>query len=234
MSGFRKCVVAATVGLLGVALAVSTAQATIIGYGLEGDFFTPPPEGQSRNGVDSTGERLNIDRNVTATLDAGTYQITDFSFFATSNIGSATPLLASLTSGNDEFTVLWIGDAVDLPDTSFTEVSADLAASFTLTGTTTVYAGFFTSDGGRVGHNNGGTSSDPLLYGVTAHNSSFTPPTTAGDVMTFGSFPTLARTYAFSLTVVPEPSTWAMLGVVLLPSLGLWFGWRKRGLSHVE
>ena len=231
MSGLRKCATAAFVCLLGVVLAASTAQATIIGCGLEGDLLP------SRSGADA-GERLNIDRNVTATLAAGTYQITDFSFFASVNStdpspnGAATPLLASLTGGNDTFTTLWVGDAVAAPDG--TEVSVDPAASFTLTETTTVYAGFFTSNGGRVGFNGGGPESDPLVYGVTAHLTSVPAELVAGDSITFGTYSTLARTYAFSLTVVPEPSTWAMLGVMLLPSLGFWFRRRKHRMSHVK
>ena len=216
MSGLRKCATAAFVCLLGMALAASSAQATIIGPGVEA----------STTGVDSA-ERLNIDRTITATLAAGTYQITDFSFFATANAGTVTPLLATLTNAStNEFTAFWIGDAVDSPATAYTAVSVDPTASITLTDTTTLYAGFFTSGGGRVAYDS--------TVGLTAHDNEFTAPTSPGDVISNFSHPTLVRTYAFSLTVVPEPSTWVMLGVVLLPSLGLWFGWPKRGPSHVE
>ena len=81
-----------------------TANAAMIG----------PGSGLAGGGVDGSGSRLNIDNTVFPNLAAGTYDVIDFEYRATTNVGNVQPFLAELTGAN-MYDVLWVGPTSPSP-----------------------------------------------------------------------------------------------------------------------
>jgi hypothetical protein len=154
-----------------------------------------------------SGDRLNIDAAHPLTLGAGQYNVDDFSFLGANAGGTVTPFLARLTA-SDTYETVWVGDGVG-------GVAGDLAVNpaggFTLAGSETLFAGFYTAGGANINFTEG--VGRPPGFGVTEHDSSFSGPTGSGQVVSGFSNPDLARTYSFSVGVaaVPEPGCAALL-----------------------
>ena len=166
------------------------------------------------------GERLNIDQAHPLTLGAGLYDVDDCSFLSSAAAGTVTPFLARLT-GTDTYETVWVGGAVG---GILGGVSVNPTGSFLLSGTETLFAGFYTADGGRVAFTEG--VGRPPGFGISEHDNSFAGPTAAGQVVGGFSNPNLERTYSFSVgvTAVPEPGSAMLLAVG-----GLFLAGRRRG-----
>ena len=155
-------------------------------------------------------DRLNVDL-LFSTLAAGTYSVSDWSLNVRDNAqgGTITPMLLIGAPGN--YTTLWVGSAFDPSSNGAQTVSE--SGSFTLAATTEVYAGFFTQGGGSgiiaLDSNNSGAGN----FSLTDHDTAFTAPAGIGESVTGISNPALGRTYAFEINVVPEPSTFGLLGL---------------------
>lgn len=172
--------------------------------------------------LDSSGGRINIDTSTPLTLAPGTYTASLFNFDA-GTVGDVTPFLATLTSDN-LYQAIAVGD--DLAVTGLnTDASAPFGGSaiFTLTATTTVYAGIASDTQNPIFLDNN-TSPFTDHEGGGQPASSYVV-TLGGQVPPDGNFsnPDLGRTYAFSVTVVPEPTTLA--GVLVV---GAALGLRRR------
>lgn len=168
----------------------------------------------------ATGGRINLDNTTPLTLGPGTYNATLFTFDAGQS-GDVTPFLARETSPN-VFQAIAVGATQNLlgfeQDTS---VPFGGSAVFTLATTTTVFAGITSNVQNPIFLDNG--------VGLTDHEAAGAPSytvTVGGTVPPDGSFsnPDLGRTYAFSVTVVPEPSS---IGLILLGATSL-LGMRRR------
>jgi len=194
-----------------VSLFAANATAAMIGAGV----------GISLEEVDTPGggPRLNIDENYTLTLDAGSYIATSFSFAAGQD-GDATPFLATLTGNNDnEYEVIALGGQTVLAGAPAT-VTVPFGGSdlFTLSETTTLYAGFV---------NSADSPHNPIYLDngtvtTTDHDNVFAPITSVGQLIGSPAEPfghaNLGRTYAFSIDVqvVPEPSALALAAIGVL------------------
>ena len=167
--------------------------------------------------LDGGGGRINVDTSNPLTLGPGTYTASLFNFDAGQS-GDVTPFLATLTSG-DLYEAIAVG-ADQTVSGVMTDASVPFggSATFTLTATTTIYAGIASDTQNPIFLDNG---TGPF----TEHEGGGQPAssyvvTLGGPVPPDGSFsnPNLARTYAFSVTVVPEPTTFAaaLLGSLVL------------------
>jgi hypothetical protein len=163
----------------------------------------------------NNGPRINIDEFYTATLNAGTYKATTFSYAAGQD-GDAIPFLASLTGANpNEYQIIALGGTVNITGTPVTQtVPFGGSDTFTLTGQTTVFAGFTNSP----------TSPHNPIYldnntaATTDHDNVIEVPITSvgqlvGSPSTPMSHANLGRTYAFSIQVVPEPTGLSLLAL---------------------
>jgi hypothetical protein len=171
-------------------------------------LLTIGPGFLSNAGADG-GERLNIDAAHPLTLSPGSYNVDDFSFQSTAAAGTVTPFLARST-GTDSYQTVWVGGAVG---GILGDLAVDPTGGFTLTGSESLFAGFYTASGGRVAYTEG--VARPPGFGLSEHDDTFTGPSAAGQSVTGFSFPDLARTYSFSVgvTAVPEPASAALLSL---------------------
>jgi hypothetical protein len=160
----------------------------------------------SNGGLDG-GERLNIDVAHPLTLGAGEYNVDDFSFLSLQASGVVTPFLAR-SVGTDSYETVWVGSGVAA---LLGDMAIDPSGGFTLSGTETLFAGFYTAGGGRVAFTEG--VGRPPGFGLTEHDSDFTGPISAGQSVSGFTNPDLARTYSFSVgvTPVPEPASATLL-----------------------
>jgi hypothetical protein len=166
------------------------------------------------------GERLNVDNNRSMTLVPGAYSVDDFSFNGMAAAGTVRPFLARLT-GDNTYETVWVGDAVG---GALGGVSVDPTGGFTLTTGETLFAGFYTADGGRVAFTEG--VARPPGFGVTDHAGTVTPVTGAGEAITNFSNANLERTYSFSIGVAPVPEPGA--ATLLAAAAGGLFVRRRR------
>jgi len=148
-------------------------------------------------------ERLNIDLTFT-TLDAGTYNVTDWQLnviMSNSGTGEVTPMLLSGTPPS--YSILWLGTAYD-PDVDGIQTAPE-TGSFTLDAPTDIYAGFFSTNLGSeiiaTDIDNSGTG-----FSSTDHDNDFIAPTQVGDTVGDFSHAGLGRTYAFEINVVEGSS----------------------------
>jgi len=144
-------------------------------------------------------ERLNIDNTFT-TLDAGTYDVTDWRLnVAMSNAGTGevTPMLLSGTPPS--YTILWIGTAFD-PEVDGLQAASE-TGNFILEAQTDIYAGFFSTNLGSeiiaTDADNSGSG-----FSSTDHDNDFIAPTDVGQTVGDFSHAGLGRTYAFEINVV--------------------------------
>ena len=165
------------------------------------------------------GERLNVDAAHPLTLAAGQYNVDDFSFLSTAAVGTVTPFLVRST-GDNSYETVWVGAAVN---GVLGDVASNPSGDFTLAATETLYAGFYTADGGRVAYTEG--VGRPPGFGLTEHDADFVGPIGSGQAVTGFSFADLARTYSFSVGVVPVPEPG---GAALLAIGGMLFARRRR------
>ena len=162
------------------------------------------------------GPRINIDEGHAATLDAGPYRVVSFSFAAGQD-GDAIPFLATLTGNNpNEYEIIALGDQVDISGAPVTQtVPFGGSDTFSLSASTTVYAGFTNSDASP--HNpvylDNGTAE------TTDHDNAIEEAiTSVGQLVGSPANPIshadLGRVYAFSIDVqlIPEPSALVLLG----------------------
>jgi hypothetical protein len=217
---------------------VSIATATIIGGG------TSVP---GAAGLDGTQGRDIVDITTTASLPAGTYQATLFDALIRADLASdakATPFLAIVSStpgstGNgtssDLFKIIAVGaeQTYDGSSTGLQSRAFGGSNTFTLTGTTTVYAGFASNPATLNPVTGIGTGS----YGIdlwSVVGSAYYTPVVGNDTVTLASGGDRAagfgRQYAFDIQVnpVPEPS-----GMVLLLIGFAGLGFRRRRSSVV-
>ncbi len=152
-------------------------------------------------------ERLNVDRTTFINLPAGFYNVDDFRLnvsthdAGSSGAGTIAPMLLSGTPAN--YTTLWVGPDYDPSANGIQTVGYGAGAQqFALGAATDVYAGIFTKNSGSAiigldADNSGSGNSN------TDHDSAFTAPTGAGDLVTDFSNANLGRTYAFEVNVSP-------------------------------
>jgi hypothetical protein len=118
-----------------------------------------------------------------------------------------------LTRSTGSYTTLWLGSALD-PSANGTQTISE-NGFFTLTGTTEVYAGFFTQGSGSgiiaLDSSNAGAGN----LSLTDHDTAFTAPTGISEAVGGISNPALARTYAFGINavLVPEPGCLGLLAL---------------------
>ena len=148
---------------------------------------------------DPDGDRLNVDRRPLR-LPAGTYHITDWRLAVADHTqgddGTITPMLLTGKPGAPgSYTTVWIGDAFDPTDDGEQTVTA--RGRFTLTQSTDVYAGFFTSRGGSaiIAHS---------MSGSTDHSAVFNRPSEPGQAVERFAHRGLNRTYAFAIRVIAD------------------------------
>ena len=203
---------AAVAVLATIVCVTASAHAQIIGAGtaIANDEVDTP----------GTGGRINLDNSNPISFAAGTYRASLFTFDAGQS-GDVTPFLAVETSPN-VFQAIAVGATQNLLGSELdTSVPFGGSAVFTLAATTIVFAGITSETQNPIFLDNG--------VGLTDHEAAGAPSytvTVGGTVPPDGVFsnPNLGRTYAFSVTVVPEPSS---IGLGLLGAIGF-FGRRRR------
>jgi hypothetical protein len=159
----------------------------------------------------STGPRTNIDLGYSLILDPGHYQAVNFSF-AYGQDGVTIPFLARAAAGGG-YEILAVGDTQTVTGTGTLTVGFGGDSTFELDETTRVFAGIT----GLIDHDN------PVrLQNNTATWTDHSGFKTVGVGGTISGFTTLGRTYAFQITVVPEPSSSLMAVAGLLAVLTLW------------
>ncbi len=198
-------------GLIIMALASTASANTIIG---PGDVVTTSADGADRGIV--------VDLNAPQTLLAGSYTATNFNYefstlpHALPTAGAVTPLLLTSPSPGN-YTVIAMGDTRTFTgDTAFAAHSFGGTSTFTLAADTTVYAGYYSIGDGF--HN---TQLAPIGFAGTG-NSFFrygADSPVVGNAISGGSGGVETRTYDFSITVIPEPSSFGMLGAAAMAML---------------
>ncbi|MCF6226866.1 MAG: discoidin domain-containing protein [Xanthomonadales bacterium] len=167
--------------------------------GNDGTLIGPGSDITDATSTDTYGQqRLIVDR-AAINLEAGSYDVTNFSLFVASASGTKTITPMLLTGSPSSYTTLWVGEAYD-PTISNTIQDVPQTTSFSLAAATEVYAGFFTSVTGSdiiyLNVNNSGTGNSVTDYDVT-----FTAPTGVGETVENFSSMGHSRTYAFSIDV---------------------------------
>ena len=218
ISGITKSFIALLIAFSLTFGLIANSSADTIGAGIA-ILDLPGPDIQVDTPSDGTTDqsRQNLDQSFTATLDAGEYIGTGWSFRA-GQAGSVIPYIA-LATGPDSYEILAVGEQFDVTSEL---LDLDLVgvpfggSSFTLTSSTEVF-------GGIVNPTVAG-SQNPIYTNI---NSGFTmdhdnnadgqlsPAVVGGTVDGFGHA-NLARSYAFSIEVdpVPEPSTAILITVL--------------------
>ena len=219
MKAFTKSLLSASVA---IGLVANAEAATIIGAGT-GILTLGGADVQVDTPSDGTTDqsRQNLDDTFTATLAAGVYSITSFSYQA-GQTGSVIPYLAKLTAA-DTYEILGVGDQIDVT-TLDADVTVPFGGSnqFTLSESTVVYAGIVNPTG--AGAQN--PIKTNLASGATVDHDNnadglISQAAVGGTVDGFGHA-NLGRSYAFSVAVdaVPEPSS-ALLSLLGVAVIGL-------------
>ncbi len=196
-------------------IASSHAQLVTVGAGT-GILGLPDPNNQVDTPTDGTTDqsRQNLDQDFTATLGPGTYEGAVWTYQA-GQTGSVIPYIA-FSTGADSYEILAVGTQVDV-DSSGLNVDVTVlfgGSPFTLTSSTEIF-------GGIVNPTVAG-SQNPIWTNLNSGNTvdhdnnadgNLSPAVVGGTVDGFGHA-NLARSYAFSIDVVPEPSTGLMITVL--------------------
>jgi hypothetical protein len=203
---------------------ISNAHAVTIGAG-PGILLLVGANNASDTPTDGTTDqsRQNLDDSFTATLGAGTYIASSWSYNA-GQTGSVIPYLA-MSTGPNTYQVLAVGSQVDIVGGFGSDVTVTFGGSseFTLGASTEIFAGIFNPPG--AGSQNPITTN--LASGSTVDHDNnadglISPISVGAPVDGFGHAD-LARSYAFSIDVqpVPEPSSalFSMLGLAGLTIL---------------
>jgi hypothetical protein len=202
---------------------VGNAQAETVGAGI-GILDLPGANNTWDTSSDGTTDqsRQNVDISFTATLDAGEYIGTTWSYRA-GQTGSVIPYLA-LRTGDHSYQILAVGNQVDVGEDGLdVDVTVPFGgSSFTLEGSTEIFAG--TVNPTEPGSQNPIYTNLASGYFMDHDNNAdgmLSPAVVGGTVDGLGHT-NLARSYAFSIDVslVPEPST-ALSMIVLTGIAGL-------------
>lgn len=206
------------------------AAAGVLGFSVSaGAAIIGPTVTTSFTGVDSGGQRVNVDENNPIVLSAGTYTASQFSYFATSTSTNTTPFLAinsDLATPNpsgdiNSFTIIAAGSTRTTAPVSGTNIvqtdvfGGGTNATFILTQATKVFAGVSSGTAGSTTDNN---SIGYITSGQVDHNNPGTTaftPTVGGNIPSFTNA-NLGRTYGFDITVnqiTPEPAALSLLGL---------------------
>jgi hypothetical protein len=229
-----KHVVSFSVAAAIVLMGLSAANAASITFG---------PQVFTGGSADSSGTRANFDLVTPATLSAGAYALTNFSFEA-AQAGDAVPVLATVSgtagSGTETYTIIAVGNDTSVSVTGFNSV-AENATFVVPLGGENVYAGFVNETAQPVAFNGSGGNTD--AHFDPGHNLVDGTPVVVGNTFVenggngSGSSSStaayeLARTYQFSETVtaLPEPSS--IVALVGLCGMGLLLVVRRRRRRH--
>lgn len=206
---------------------IASSHAQTIGAGI-GILDLPGADNTVDTPTDGNNDqsRQNLDQTFTATLDAGVYEGSTWSYRA-GQTGSVIPYIAFAT-GPDSYEILAVGAQVDI-DSAGLDVDVTVpfgGAPFELTGPTELFAGIVNPTG--VGSQNPiytNLNSGSTMDHDNNNDGAMSPAVVGGAVDGFGHA-NLARSYAFSIDIVPEPTA-ATLFVTVLAGLGI-FQLRRR------
>ena len=176
----------------------------------EGNFTTiGAGTGIAYTSVDTvnTGPRTNVDRGSSLILEPGSYEAMDFSF-AYGQSGAAIPFLARWID-EGEYEILAVGDPQTVTGSGLLTVDFGGESRFVLDEPTRILAGFTGVNGfdNPVSYQNGTPTG-------TSHRSGAVSAVVGQTVSGF-SYLNLGRTYAFAITVVPEPSSIMILAALV-------------------
>ncbi|MDZ7618249.1 MAG: autotransporter-associated beta strand repeat-containing protein [Patescibacteria group bacterium] len=200
MASLRTCAITLTMALAQLFVGGPLGgEAAVVQVGAGSDL--------AATNLDGTGSRLNIDNTIYPTLVATTYDVLNFEYKASTNVGNVQPFLAVLTGANT-YQVIWVGPTAASPSAGgIATISYGLGTQqFTLAADSAVYAGF-------------NAASNTIYYGagVTDHHNPAIFTINAGaSIGPFGSND-LARSYAFEINVIAGASaantlTWDSAG----------------------
>lgn len=213
---------------------VCSMAALLVGFTgyVQAEVYTVGPgvfvvdEAGANNAVDTPSNgsndqsRQNVDISYTALLPAGTYGGNVWSYRA-GQTGSVTPYIA-VSNGDHSYEIVAVGNEVVIGDAdldqNFTSVFG--GGSFTLDSNTTVYGGIVNPT--EIGSQNPiytNLNSGGLMDHDNNNDGNLSPPVVGGTVDGLGHT-NLPRSYAFSIDIVPEPSSILLLvlsGLCLLP-----------------
>lgn len=203
----RLLAILAAAGTLAFA---TTSHAQTVGAGI-GILDLPGANNAVDTPSDGTTDqsRQNLDQSFTATLGAGEWMGSTWSFRA-GQAGSVIPYLAQAT-GPDSYTILAVGDQVDVTSS---DLDMDITlpfggASFTLAGDTEIFGGIVNpKEAGSQNPIYTNLNSGSFMDHDNNADGNLSPAIVGGAVDGFGHA-NLARSYAFSIDVqqVPEPTS---------------------------
>ena len=207
---------------------ITSANAATIGAGV-GTLLLPGANNQVDTGTSGSNDqsRQNLDETFFVTLPAGTYTATSWQYNA-GQAGGVTPYLAILTSP-DNYQIIAVGNLQTITGGFGVDTTVAFGGSdtFTLGSATNIYAGIVNPM--QIG------SQNPIRTNVNSgstvdHDNNFdglmSPAVLGGPVNGFGHA-NLARSYAFSVEVVPVPEPTAAI-FSAFGLAGLLFGTRRR------
>ena len=158
--------------------------------------FGPGADIAGATGIDSPGVRLNIEPEFVQSLPAGTHDVQEISFAASSNGAGELRAFLAIPTGGASYETIWVSPATtpDAGDTIHTVQYALGSQQFTLADDAEVYAGSWHDGDAKVRFNNVAT--------ITNHDNSPVTPTGPGQAVSDFSHGSLNnRTYAYQVTV---------------------------------
>ncbi|MCP4195451.1 MAG: PEP-CTERM sorting domain-containing protein [Planctomycetaceae bacterium] len=215
----RLSVVCATVGLVAVLAGSLTAQ--VVG---PGPFLVDEPGANNAVDTPTNGDndqsRQNVDISYNTLLQPGTYSGSVWSYRA-GQTGSVIPYLA-ISNGDHSYEIVAVGDQVDIDDAGLDQnVTLPFGGdSFVLDTAKEVFGGIVNPTG--IGEQNPiytNLNSGGLMDHDNNNDGNLSPAVVGGTVDGLGHT-NLPRSYAFSINIVPEPSSILLVvlsGLCLLP-----------------